>query len=129
MFESILRFNPALPSALIVGLFGGVGLVLVRVYTRKGPLVFPVYAAMLFSLALLLSRYDALRLVPRIVAALAALALATSIAFVSVLILASRERRLHTGGLPVRGMPRWGLPLVCVLLLLASIGVAYVAAD
>ena len=44
--------NPALPRAIVVGLFGGAGLALTSIYSRRGPLIYPVYAAILAALAL-----------------------------------------------------------------------------
>ena len=52
-----LLVNPALPRALTVGAFGGVGLVLTVVYSRRGPMIFVPYAALLAALAVLLSRF------------------------------------------------------------------------
>ena len=46
MFPELL-VNPALPRALAVGAFGGVGLVLTVVYSRRGPMIFVSYAALL----------------------------------------------------------------------------------
>ena len=43
----------ALPLVLragVVGIFGGAGLVLTQMYSRRGPLIFPVYAAILAAL-------------------------------------------------------------------------------
>ncbi len=47
-----LLINPALPRALVLGAFGGVGLVLTVVYSRRGPMIFLPYAALLVALAL-----------------------------------------------------------------------------
>ncbi len=72
-----LLANPAFPRALAVGAFGGVGLVLTVVYSRRGPMIFVPYAALLAALTLLLSRFGQLPYAPRFAAAFAAFAIAT----------------------------------------------------
>jgi hypothetical protein len=57
--------HPAFPRALFIGVFGGAGLALTALYSRRGPMIFPVYAAILAALALLLARYPDLRYVER----------------------------------------------------------------
>jgi hypothetical protein len=123
-------FLPALSRALVIAAFGGAGLVLTQVYSRRGPLVFPVYAALLAALALSLARAPALGFSPRFLIALSATGVATAIAFVATLVLAARARRTLERGRrePAPGRaPRWGLPLVVLLLVAASAGVAYVS--
>jgi hypothetical protein len=122
-------FLAALSRALVVAAFGGAGLVLTQVYSRRAPLVFPVYAALLAALAFSLARAD-LGFSPRFVIALSATVLATAIAFVATLILAARVRRtLKREGreLAPGRAPVWGLPLMILLLVAASAGVAYVS--
>ena len=38
-----LANNPAFPRALVIGLFGGAGLALTALYSRRGPLIYPVW--------------------------------------------------------------------------------------
>src|SRR2546429_9873436 len=76
MFPELL-VNPALPRALAVGAFGGVGLVLTVVYSRRGPMIFVPYAALLAALTPLLSRFGQLPYAPRFAAAFAAFPIAT----------------------------------------------------
>src|SRR5205814_9011952 len=85
--------NPALPRLLVLGALGGVGLTLTAVYSRRGPLIFPVYAAILGTLALLLARYSDLSFAVRFTAALASFLLASSMLYVTVGVLSSRDRR------------------------------------
>jgi hypothetical protein len=47
--------DPLVVRAAAVGAFGGVGLALTSIYSRRGPLIFPGYAALLVVLALLLA--------------------------------------------------------------------------
>ncbi len=123
-------FVAALARALVIGAFGGAGLVLTQVYSRRGPLIFPVYAALLAALALSRARAAHLGFSPRFLIALSATVLATTIAFVATLILAARvRRRLKREGrqLAPGRAPVWGLPLVVLILVTGSAGVAYVS--
>src|SRR5216117_1948236 len=79
-----LLANPAFPRALAVGAFGGVGLVLTVVYSRRGPMIFVPYAALLAALTLLLSQFGQLPYAPRFAAAYAAFAMATVPVYVAV---------------------------------------------
>src|SRR2546429_9085801 len=98
MFPELL-VNPALPRALAVGAFGGVGLVLTVVYSRRGPMIFVPYAALLAALTLLLSRFGQLPYAPRFAAAFAAFAIATAPVYVAVGILRNSQRgRLRREG-------------------------------
>ncbi len=45
------EFTPTLLRGLVIGAFGGAGLILTQVYSRRGPLIFIVYATILFALA------------------------------------------------------------------------------
>ena len=123
-------FLPVLLRALVLGAFGGAGLALTQIYSRRGPLIFPVYAALLAALALLLSRFEVLSYLERFIAVFAATVVAALISLVTVLVLSARERRrLAESGRAIGpgGAPWWGLPLVLGLLLAASAGVAFIA--
>src|SRR2546423_5317296 len=91
-----LLINPALPRALVLGAFGGVGLVLTVVYSRRGPMIFLPYAALLAALALLLSRFGDLPYASRFVAAFTGFVIATIPAYVAAGVLGQRQRE----GLP-----------------------------
>jgi hypothetical protein len=125
------EFVPALSRALVIGLFGGAGLVLTQLYTRRGPLIYPVYAALLFALALSLARTPSLGFTARLVVIFAAVLLSTLAALVTTIVLGNRERtRLRESGrrfAPGRA-PAWGFPLILLVLVVVSAGVAYVSA-
>ena len=136
MLEDLLS-NPALPRAIVVGLFGGVGLACTTVFSRRGPLVLPVYAALLGALALLLARYPALSYGTRLVAALAGYVTASLLLYAAAGLRAredrrrlQREGRLPAG--PLRGVSpfghAWRVGLLLAVGAVASAGVAFVAA-
>lgn len=123
-------FVGALSRALVIGVFGGTGLVLTQLYSRRGPLIYPVYAALLAALALSLARVNDLLFVARFVIALSATFLATAMMFVVTVILGRRARKqLIESGRPfVAGhVPTWGLPLLLLILIVVSAGVAHVS--
>ncbi len=127
--------SPAVLRALVVGLFGGAGLVLTVMFSRRGPMIFPVYAALLAALAWLLSRYAALPYSARFAAALVGFLAASAPLLVATAIQAGRERaRLRAEGrLPAGG--RGPTPLAYVgpgaflfaVGAVVSAGVAFVA--
>jgi hypothetical protein len=134
---TIFVTNPALPRAIVLGGFGGIGLSLTAIYSRRGPLIFPVYAAILAALALLLSRYSDAPFSTRLGAALAGFLVASAALYVTVSALSSRARRelvfegkLRTAALnahlSLAGHAWRILFLVAVGALLAS-GIAYIA--
>ncbi len=133
-----LLINPALPRALVLGAFGGVGLVLTVVYSRRGPMIFLPYAALLVALALLLSRFGDLPYASRFVAAFTGFVIATIPAYVAVGVLGKRQReRLRREGRLFAAPPPplvalwgrvWRLGLVLVVAGIVSAGVAFVAA-
>ena len=90
-----LAFTRACTQALVIGVFGGAGLVLTQLYSRRGPLIFPVYAAILAALALSLTRADSLAFSARFLAAFAGLAASTGIAMAGTVFLAARARRAY----------------------------------
>jgi hypothetical protein len=119
-----------LPRALVIGAFGGAALVLTQIYSRRGPLIYPVYAAILFTLGLFLMRATGLGFGARLLICLVAVLLSTAMTLLATLVLAARARtRLLAEGrtlVPGRA-PIWGLPLVLLILVTASAGVAYVS--
>ena len=137
MLVAEILASPVLSRALVLGAFGGVGLVLTAAYSRRGPLIFPVYAALLAALAILLSRYSGVAFGVRFCAAAAGIALATAALYVAARVLGGRERaRLRASGhLPAAGSTRVGAGvrllragMVLGAGALASAGVAFVAA-
>jgi hypothetical protein len=85
--------NPLVARALVVGIFGGLGLSLTSIYSRRGPMILPVYAALLAALAFLLARHSQLPYAVRVTAALVGLATATLMLYITVGVLANRQRR------------------------------------
>ena len=124
------EFVPALSRALVIGVFGGAGLVLTQMYSRRGPLIYPVYAAILFVLGLSLARTASLGFGARVLVAFAAVLLSTLFAVVAAIVLGNRQRRLlrESGRqLAAGGAPVWGFPLILLALIAASAGVAYIS--
>src|SRR6266850_8069383 len=80
-------------KALVIGLFGGAGLALTAIYSRRGPMIYPVYAALLASLTLLLTRFSSLSFGDRFKASLAGFLLASAMLYWVVGVLAERQRR------------------------------------
>src|SRR3954468_13373091 len=93
--------NPAATRAIVIGLFGGAGLALATIYSRRGPLIYPVYASILAALALLLSRFAGLSFADRFAAALLGFIVASVILTITVARLArlNRERLVKSGRL------------------------------
>ncbi len=116
--------------ALVIGAFGGVALVLMQIYSRRGPLIYPVYAGILFTLGLFLARAPHLGFAARLLICFVAIFVSTAMMFVATLVLAARARArlLAQGRTLVPGHPPiWGLPLLLLILITASAGVAYVS--
>ena len=120
--------HPAFARAVVLGAFGGIGLVLTTMYSRRGPLIFPVYAAFLGSLAVLLARYTDLAFPIRLSAAMAGFVVAGAMHYVAVSISANRERRRlgFTENIPFLGH-LWRLSFLFAVGFIASAGVAFVA--
>jgi hypothetical protein len=84
--------NPLALRAAVVGVFGGIGLLLTSIYSRRGPLIYPVYAALLAALTMLLARYSEMSFGDRFAAALVGFTVASLMAYITVGILAKRVR-------------------------------------
>jgi len=127
---SELLANALVPRAAVVGIFGGIGLALTSIYSRRGPMIYPVYAALLAALAALLARHSQLSFEIRMFSALVGFAVATAISYVVVAILARRQRQVLVldGRVPpgARGVSLWGHVWRWTFLL--SIGAALSAA-
>src|SRR5262245_37638429 len=120
------QFLALLLRALVIGAFGGAALVLTEVYSRRGPLIYPVYAAIFFALALLLARTTGIGFGARLLICVAAILLSTAITFVATLVLAARARArlsIEVTTFAPGSVPMWGLPLVLAILVTASAGV------
>ena len=129
-----LLVHPALSRAIVVGVIGGAGLCLTIVYSRRGPMIFVPYAALLAALTFLLSRYAHLSYTSRFLAALAGFVVATAAAYVAVNIMANRRREelRREGRLPATApgpslwQRTWHVGLVVGLWGIVSAAVAFV---
>src|SRR5438552_6765195 len=94
--------NPLFLRAVVVGILGGTGLGLTVWFSRRGPLIFPVYAALLAALALLIARYPLIPYTARFAAALAGFLVANTLMYVVVGRHAARSREslVKQGKLP-----------------------------
>src|SRR5512143_109360 len=103
---TILVLNPALARSVVIGAFGGAGLVLTALYSRRGPMIYPVYAAILAALAALLARFPDLPYISRLLAALVGFSVASAALYVTTGILADRGRRrlVAEGRLPATAL-------------------------
>lgn len=128
--------NPAFPRAIVLGAFGGIGLVLTTIYSRRGPLVFVPYAALVAALAVLLARYPELPYAARLGAGLAGFLVASAALYVTAAIRGDRGRRrlVAEGRLPASaldGIPlsghAWRLGLLVAVGTILSAGIAYIA--
>src|SRR5436190_15641575 len=114
------QFVSALSHALVIGVFGGASLVLTQIYSRRGPLIFPVYAAILFVLGLSLVRTPSLGFGARFLVAFAAVLLSTLFSLGAVIVVGNRtRRRLRESGREFGpgGAPPWGFPLILLVLM------------
>jgi ABC-type sulfate transport system permease subunit len=127
--------NPAFPRAIVVGVLGGAGLSLTIVFSRRGPMIFVPYAALLAALTLLLSRYADLSYASRFIAALSGFVVATAAAYITVSFMAKRRRDVlrKEGRLPATVLGpslwqrTWHVSLVLGLCGVASAAVAFVS--
>jgi hypothetical protein len=132
-----ILFTPAAARAAVIGAFGGAGLALTATYSRRGPMIYPVYASILAALAVLLSRYPDLPYLGRVLAALIGFCIATAAAYAAVGILARRARRrlVAKGRLPASALHfrlsivghAWRIGLLLAIGTIVSAGVAFVA--
>jgi hypothetical protein len=81
--------NPLVLRALVVGALTGAALVLVAVFSTRGPLIFLPYAAMFFALAPLLARYRSETFLTRTAAAFAAFLAATVVSYLYIRLFAN----------------------------------------
>jgi hypothetical protein len=127
--------NPAFPRSLVLGVFGGVGLTLTTLYSRRGPLIFATYAAFLAALTALLARYAALPYTVRLAAALAGFLVASAALYVAAAVVGERarrrlvaERRLDASALRVPPLGHaWRLALLTGVGTVVSAGIAFLA--
>ena len=129
--------NPLFPRAIVLGFLGGIGLALTPMLTRRGPMVLPVYAALLAALAILTARYSDVPFAARVVAVFAAYSLASLALYIATGIHADRARRrsVEQGRLPASALAYrlpilghlWRLGALAGIGLVLSTAVAFVA--
>ena len=122
--------SPLLTRAIVIGVLGGVGLILAQVYSRRGPVVFPVYGGILASLAFLTARFSHVPFGTAFIAVLVGMTVASMLALASVLVMGGKHRRkLLASGKTIKDErpPRWALPLTAMSLIASSAAVAFLA--
>ena len=129
--------NHVIAQAAVLGMFGGVGLALTAAYSRRGPLIYPVYAVILAALAVLLTRYASLSFWERGGAALVGFSLASAGLYIATGVLArgSRRRLVRQGRLPASALAYrvslsghvWRIAVLLALGTVASAGVAFLS--
>ena len=113
--------------ACILGLFGGAALVLTHTYSRRGPMLYLVYAGILAATVLMLAQSSPSAYRLRFLAVLLAVSIATCMSLIRVLIVGARQRR-RMRDLPVLpgGAPWWAMPFVATCLVVVSAGAALI---
>lgn len=114
--------SPLLSRAMVMGALGGIALILVSMYSSRGPLVFIPYAALFVALVPLLARYSYLPFRARTWAGVSAYLTASLLLYVYIRVFADP-------GLPrisVLGLARFALILGIGVVL--SIAATYLAA-
>ena len=113
--------------ALVVGAFGGIGLVLGYRFSTRGAIMFPIYAAILFVSSLVIAQFPGLSFLARFGGVMIAMLVATAIAMAGVIYETARvvRKRAERGLPPVEGRgPWWSVPVVFAGVAAASAGVA-----
>ena len=127
MMFSFPESNPVYIRALIVGVFGGLSLVLTHTFSRRGPLIFPVYAAILLVATLVTAQFPGLTFGTRFASVLLSLIVATACSLTEISYRAARRARARaqTGKPPLpNAAPGWGMPSVVGGLVAVSAGAA-----
>jgi hypothetical protein len=111
--------NPTLPRALVLGALGGIALVLVSIYSNRGPLIFLPYTALLAALAALVGlREPSFR--TRFVAVLAGFMVASLILYVYVGVFGSSANTVSVSG------HTWRLAFLLAVGALLAAAISYV---
>src|SRR4051812_40113638 len=94
MTNAVFTVNAALlPRAVVLGGFGGAALLLGYAYSRRGSIMFPIYAAILFVASLVIAQFPGLSFLARFSAVMLAMFIATAISMAGVLHNAARVAR------------------------------------
>jgi len=137
VIDTSIVTNALFPRAIVLGVFGGIGLALTPMFTRRGPMILPAYAALLAALALLAARYAVLPYRDRAFAIFTAYGVASLALYVATGILAHRDRRrsVEQGRLPTSALAvrvsiighLWRLSALAAVGLVLSTAVAFIA--
>ena len=122
-------FLETLLRALAIGAFGGAGLILTQLYSRRGPAVFPVYSALVVLLGAFLVRASPLGFLRLFIVSFLALMLAVFVSTAGGLLIATRVIRAKQVVVRQRRPLSDLLGQVGVMVLaigVASVGIAYV---
>ena len=138
MVDTAIVTNPLLPRAIVLGIFGGIALALTPMFTRRGPMILPVYAALLVALAFLAARYATLSYGARALAIFTAYCVASLALYLATVILSDRDRRRSVvqGRLPASALAfrlslfghAWRLAALAGVGFVLSAAVAFIAA-
>jgi hypothetical protein len=109
--------NPLLQRALVLGALSGVALILVAVFSTRGPLIFLPYAGMFGALAPLLARYRSETFVARAGAGFATFLTATMVAYGYITFFANPAGR----SISFIGLAPFGLVIGCGIVLAAAV--------
>jgi hypothetical protein len=113
--------------AAVVGGLGGVGLLLAYRFSTRGPIMFPIYAAILFVASLVVSQFAHAPFAARFGSVMLAMLVATGMAMAGVLHHGAlvRRKRAQRGLPPVEGgAPWWSAPFVVASVVAVSAGAA-----
>jgi ABC-type iron transport system FetAB permease component len=113
--------TPVFSRALVLGALGGIALVLVQVFSTRGPLIFLPYIGLFVALAALVARHRAQRFSARTVASFAAFVLSTAMSWLYVMIVANPQPLWQPSWLGV-----WHVMLVFGAGALLAAAVAYI---
>lgn len=137
MIDTGIVTNPLFPRAIVLGIFGGTALALTPMFTRRGPVILPVYAALLAALGFLAVRHPTIPYAARAVAIFAGYCVASLALYIATGILADRDRRKHVeqGRLPASALAlrisiaghAWRLGALAAVGFVVSAGVAFLA--
>lgn len=128
MMDALFAADAALAArVLVLGIFGGVGLLLGYLFSTRGAIMFPIYGAILFVAALVIAQFPGLSFLVRFGALMLTMLIATAMSMVGVIYHTEQQlRKREARGLPpVEGStPWWSAPVVLATVAVASAGVA-----
>jgi hypothetical protein len=117
-----------LSRAVVVGILGGTGLLLGYRFSTRGPIMFPIYAGILFVSSLVVGQFPGLSFMARFRAVMLAMLISTALVMAGVIYNARRRDRIRAkqGKPPIEGhAPWWSAPFVIATVAAASACVAF----